>query len=450
MSRRNAELLETAEPHFRGKCQTSLKVEDIDEGLKESFKKMSTSFADYQNKGSNWTVDEVNDLTINMARYRPLRGSSYIPLPIKLASKKAIINVKNKDNKCFVWSILAALYPAKRDAERTSKYKKYFGILNIDGIEFPVKMGDISRFEEQNNVSINIFRYKNTEIFPVHITKHRFKSHVNLMLISNKKKVHFCWIKNLNRLFGDQKSAGHQHFYCPYCLHGFTQERLLTNHVPYCQAHGPQKIVLPKETDKWLYYKDIRKQLKVPFIIYADFESLQMPIVGCQNSPKKSSTSKITEHTPCGFAYKVVGLTPETSKNPVVYRGADAADKFVDYMVKEQEEIEQKLRRCKPVNMMRGDWKSYKKATQCHICLNELRDDSIRVIEHCHITGKFRGAAHKECNINFKFTGRIPVVFHNLRGYDHASYWKGPQKTNVHTQQHGEVYFFLNGLYGFY
>lgn len=192
MSRRNAELLETAEPHFRGKCQTSLKVEDIDEGLKESFKKMSTSFADYQNKGSNWTVDEVNDLTINMARYRPLRGSSYIPLPIKLASKKAIINVKNKDNKCFVWSILAALYPAKRDAERTSKYKKYFGILNIDGIEFPVKMGDISRFEEQNNVSINIFRYKNTEIFPVHITKHRFKSHVNLMLISNKKKVHFC------------------------------------------------------------------------------------------------------------------------------------------------------------------------------------------------------------------------------------------------------------------
>lgn len=134
----------------------------------------------------------------------------------------------------------------------------------------------------------------------------------------------------------------------------------------------------------------------------------------------------------------------------MVYRGADAADKFVDYMVKEQEEIEQKLRRCKPVNMMRGDWKSYKKATQCHICLNELRDDSIRVIEHCHITGKFRGAAHKECNINFKFTGRIPVVFHNLRGYDHASYWKGPQKTNVHTQQHGEVYFFLNGLYGFY
>lgn len=52
----------------------------------------------------------------------------------------------------------------------------------------------------------------------------------------------------------------------------------------------------------------------------------------------------------------------------------------------------------------------------CHIYKKELAD--IRVRDHCHVTGKFRGAAHNDCNINYKSTGRIPVVFHNLRGYD--------------------------------
>lgn len=417
MSRTNGELQETAEPYFRGKCQTSLKVEDIDVGLKESIDKMNTAFSNYQCRGSNWTADKVIDLTINMARYRPFRGSSYIQLPIKLKSKKAIINIKNNDNKCFVWSILAGLHPAQKDAQRTSKYKKYFKTLNTDGIEFPVEMRDIPRFEKQNNVSINIFGYKNNEIFPLHITNLRSQPLVNLMIITKRKKSHFCYIKNLNRLLGDQKSDGHKHFYCLYCLQGFTQERILNNHAPYCQSHGIQKIDLPKEADKWLYYKDIRKQLKVPFIIYADFECLLVPIVGCQNNYTKSSTSKITKHTPCGFAYKVVGPTLETSKKIVVYRGADAADKFVEYMIKEQEEIEQKFQQHKYLKMTPGDKKSYRKATECHICQGKLSHDSIKVRDHCHITGKFRGAAHKECNINYRLTGRIPVVFHNLSGY---------------------------------
>ena len=118
MIRRKGEEIETAEPHFRGKCQKSLKFEDIDEGLRESIKKMLNSFIEYQRQGSNWTVDTVVDLTVHMARFRPLRGSSYIPLPIKLRTKRAIINVKNKDNKCFMWSVLAVLYPPQRDSER--------------------------------------------------------------------------------------------------------------------------------------------------------------------------------------------------------------------------------------------------------------------------------------------------------------------------------------------
>ena len=96
MTRRKGEENEKTEPHFRGKCQTSLKFEDIDEGMKESIKKIYNSFIEFQRQGSNWTIDK-------MTRYRPLRRSNYIPLPINLRSKHAIINVKNKDNKCFMW-----------------------------------------------------------------------------------------------------------------------------------------------------------------------------------------------------------------------------------------------------------------------------------------------------------------------------------------------------------
>ncbi|CAG2208278.1 unnamed protein product [Mytilus edulis] len=414
MSRRKEDAIETAEPHFRGKCQTSLKLEDIDVGLKESIKKMYTSFIEYQRQGSNWTVDKVVYLTIHMARYRPLKGSSYIPLPIKLRSKHAIVNVKNKDSKCFMWSILAAIYPAKCHRERVWKYKEHASSLNFDTIMFPVKLADIPKFEKQNKISLNVFGFNKGEVFPIHISKHRFEQHVNLLMISDNKKSHFCWIKNLNRLLGDQHTHHGRHFYCPYCLHGFTKERILSNHLPYCQTHGPQKIELPTEENKWLHYKDIRKQLKVPYIIYADFECLQEPIL--YNNECDQKTKKTTLHVPCGFAYKVVGLTPVTSNEPVVYRGADAADKFVECMVQEQEEIEQKFKHCEPMIMTGSDWQSFKKATMCHICKKELAD--IKVRDHCHVTGKFRGAAHNDCNINYKFTGRIPVVFHNLRGYD--------------------------------
>ena len=84
-------------------------------------------------------------------------------------------------------------------------------------------------------------------------------------------------------VLGDQNSNGHRHYYSPYCLHGFTKERLLAEHMPYCQTYGPQNIELPTEEDKWLHCKDTRKQLKVPYVIYADFESLQVPILGPEN-----------------------------------------------------------------------------------------------------------------------------------------------------------------------
>lgn len=66
--------------------------------------------------------------------------------------------------------------------------------------------------------------------------------------------------------------------------------------------------------------------------------------------------------------------------------------------------------------MLREDEILFQKTTHCHICQKKLESDRVR--DHCHVTGKFRGAAHNACNLNLKQKERIPVLFHNLRGYD--------------------------------
>ena len=85
-------------------------------------------------------------------------------------------------------------------------------------------------------------------------------------------------------------------------------------------------------------------------------------------------------------------------------------------MQEEQKYIQEKLDFIKPMQIEREEEQAFQDAIHCHICGYELGVDRVR--DHCHLTGKYRGAAHNDCNLNYSFTGRIPVILHNLRGYD--------------------------------
>ena len=74
---------------------------------------------------SNWKLKSVDLLQIRINKYNPMRASSYIDLTEKLKCKKAYINIKNEDQKCFLWSILAALHPQEKDPQRVTKYKQF-------------------------------------------------------------------------------------------------------------------------------------------------------------------------------------------------------------------------------------------------------------------------------------------------------------------------------------
>ena len=120
-----------------------------------------------QAEGSGWVFLEVENLTLHTDIWDPLNAGSYIDLPEYLKNKKAIINMKNEDNKCFLWSALRALNPKDDHPERIDKdLKSKENTLNMKGIKYPVDFRDIDRFEKQNpDISITVLGYSKEEKF---------------------------------------------------------------------------------------------------------------------------------------------------------------------------------------------------------------------------------------------------------------------------------------------
>ena len=143
-------------PYFASKPYTILSQHDIENAIEEGHQAIDAQMDKWTKEGSGWVVNRVLCLYVNIAKYQPLKGSSYIELPKYLQTKKAIVNVRNNDNKCLEWALLSSLYPAHDNPHRVSKYKDHEKELNFAGIEFPVTLKDIPNVEHQNNLSINV------------------------------------------------------------------------------------------------------------------------------------------------------------------------------------------------------------------------------------------------------------------------------------------------------
>ena len=170
-------------------------------------------------------VEAALDAYVNVARYQPFRGGSYFPLPAKLKNKKAIINVKNRDNQSLRWELRAALFPAAdgKNPARPSSYATEDG-LNFTGIDFPTPVKQIGKLEKQNpHLAINVFGWeKDTVIVHRLSEKEGSVPRINVMFVQDKNKTHYNYVKRLSALLHDQsRHVGVKHF-CERCLYGFT------------------------------------------------------------------------------------------------------------------------------------------------------------------------------------------------------------------------------------
>ena len=154
--------------------------------------------------------------------------------------------------------------------------------------------------------------------------------------------------------------------------------------------------------------------------MYANFESILEPIQGPNPEPTGPYTLKVIKHFPSGWCV-YSKFTYGEVKDPLrLYRGKDCLEKFCDYIRQEANGLYHIFPE-KPMDPLTPkQWKKYSKANRCHICYKQFGDPKKgpKVCNHCHYTGRYRGPAHRNCNLMYRIPSYIPVVFHNLLGYD--------------------------------
>ena len=261
----------------------------------------------FQNEGSGWVFENIESFDINIAPFEPLSGSSYISLPKNLEDKKAIINVRNEsDHECFKWAITSAIYQREKDPQRLNKkMRNNSQNFNWDGIDFPISIKQIDKFERQNNYAINVFGYEDSKVYLLRLSK-KDSQVVDLLLITAGPTNHYCWIKNKSRLFSGQVSKhGHARFFCDRCINNFPNSPALKKHLEYCSNHDAVRIEFPKpkkgEEKAFLKFKNYKKKMRVPFVINADFECFTKKISTCSPDGSKSYTKQFQQHKPSGI-----------------------------------------------------------------------------------------------------------------------------------------------------
>ena len=244
--------------------------------------------------GSGWYFKELIGLEIHIVEYKPMRGGSYIHLPEFIKKKNAIINIKNEDDKCFLWSVLRYLHHVQKNGERINDLKKYENDLNFKEINFPLKVKDITKFENNNLdlPGINVFSVNdNNKIYPLRINKKDCQNSIDLSLFSEDEKQHYSLIKNFTRLVRSQITSHRSSkiYICKKCLTHFTKEDLLEKHISYCSKNETVAVKMPTK-NSILKFQNHFKKLPIPFTIYADFECFTIPVNSCQPNPDKSFT----------------------------------------------------------------------------------------------------------------------------------------------------------------
>ena len=177
---------------------------------------------------------------------------------------------------------------------------------------------------------------------------------------------------------------------------------------------------MPKEGTMLKFINYYRGE-NVPFVIYADFESCIESIHTCDLNPESSYTKQYQKHKPISFYYYIKCFNDKVYL-PIKersYMGKDAEQVFLKYLEEDIKIIANIPKR--RIIFKDKEREQFKKETRCWICKGEFNDkdkNKEKVKDHCHFTGRYRGAAHNKCNLDYRKPNFTPVVFHNLSGYD--------------------------------
>ena len=399
-------------------------VEEIFEGtdLVELTKKMNEwmleNMRNFQKGRSNWQFLRVERVEIHLDE---MTVGKFIPLPDWLDAKKALTNMKNEnDDECFKYCLGRWKNPVEKNPQRiTSLLKKQCEVFNWEGISFPISWRGIDRFERQNDISVNVLGLDGKEIVTLRKTREKKENHVILFKLKNGENEHFALVNNLNRLwFGQDSKNKNQRQVCDGCLNSFNSKETLEVHQEFCVDDGVKAVLPPRKST--VKFKKVQCGTIVPFTIYADFECI------LEKTEKRigEKTTQIQHHIPCSFCFLPVSRVG-VEFSPVFFRGEredDIGKIFLEKLVEQVKWILNEIREpmlrknTKRILWEKGEKEAFAKTNICWFCRKKI--EYKKVADHCHLTGRFRGAAHEVCNLKAKVPEFTPVFMHNLDGYD--------------------------------
>lgn len=365
------------------------KIENLKQWYQEHVvDRLLNKLSEFESQNSGWSLYEILTLKICINEYCPIAGRSYFELPREIKNKRAVINIKNYDDYCFLWAIVSALYPIRKNSDLVESYPHFSRVLKYDGINFPMQLKNISKFEKLNNLTINVYSIEeenNNKIAPVYISDFVSDKHIPLLIMCknsdrdesgsfgdkinnliNSVDYHFMWIKDLSRLLSKQISKRNGKIYlCHRCMNHFSTQERLNEHSIDCVKITNCRIILPRKDNAVLKFQNYYKKERVPFVIYADFESILEKV---ENSTQ-ANTTKINKHTPISVGLYFKCAYDDSLSYFKSYRGLDCQQWFTKQLLQIAEDVEPVFNYVVPMNDLTAAEKFYfENSPNCHIC----------------------------------------------------------------------------------
>ena len=214
-------------------------------------------------------------------------------------------------------------------------------------------------------------------------------------------------------MYSKTKNKDEKHF-CMSCLQNFSTKEILNKHRERC--------LLIKDTQAIKYetgiirFKSFNKQIPIPFKIYTDSEYLLKRI----NINKGGYRKLYQKHIPNSIGAKLVCIDNKFTLHTKIFTDSNSIKEFTEWIFEQQKYCNQLINKHsnKKIKMTIKDENNYQNSQNCWICNQKINKDKDKVRNHCHIKGKYRGAAHKKCISQLRIPRKLPIIFHNFEGYD--------------------------------
>ena len=250
-------------------------------------------------------------------------------------------------------------------------------------------------------------------------------------MLSDGRTHHYTLITNLQALVQKVRNKVNRwaNDLCRNCFHVFSTLERLEKHRKICMEFESTIINMPTEKESQIKFSKLEALAYAPLVGYFDFESIIEPFDRCMQNPNVSSSCFIEYHKPCSYA---IAIVEHGCPKPVFFkleRGENALDNFVALLDQLAKDVYHRKRQ----HVLFSGIPTISKdmVTSCCICGICFNTGDMKVLDHCHYSGKFLGWAHQKCNIQRRTNNYMPIFAHNLSNYDMHHIIRSLNKTNL-------------------